>query len=73
LPLQLYGRWGKADILNLTRHVDEQVYIETPWGRIRVMVCAVDRKYGRVTLGIQAPLSFNIVRAELVEGERKRA
>lgn len=60
-------------MLNLTRRVNDQVYIETPLGRIEVMVCYIDRRSGRVTLGIKAPAAFNIARAELVDDERRRA
>lgn len=58
-------------MLTLTRKAAQQIYIETPAGRITIVVFFADR--GRATLGIKAPAAFNIARAELVDDERRRA
>ena len=53
-------------MLVVTRLLDEVIRIRTEDGKlIRIMVVQI--KPGKVRIGIEAPLEFNIVREELVE------
>jgi len=50
-------------MLILNRKSEEEIYIETPQGRITLKVIGIDGK--AVKLGIDAPKSFPIYREEL--------
>lgn len=50
-------------MLVLSRKDDERIYIDTPGGRIVIVVAKVE--FGRARIGIEAPRSFKILRAEL--------
>lgn len=56
-------------MLILTRRIEQSIYIETPDGRVQVMVLGVERD--RVKLGILAPVSVRVLREELA-GEQQR-
>jgi sRNA-binding carbon storage regulator CsrA len=51
-------------MLQLERHIGEGLIIETPQGSVRVVVTA-NSAPGRVTLGIEAPREWPILREEL--------
>lgn len=50
-------------MLILTRRMEEEIYIETPEGRITLKVINLDPR--SVKLGIDAPKEFTIYREEL--------
>lgn len=50
-------------MLVLNRKSNEEIYIETPEGRITIKVIDIDGKF--VKIGIDAPQSFPIYREEL--------
>ncbi len=50
-------------MLVLNRKIDEEIYIETPEGRITVKVVGIDGR--SVKLGMDAPGKFPIYREEL--------
>lgn len=52
-------------MLVLSRHVDEEIVLETKQGDIRIMVTAV--RGNKVRLGIEAPKDINIYRTEWME------
>jgi len=52
-------------MLVLNRKNNEEIYIETPEGRITILISDVDGKSARI--GIDAPKSFQIYRKELFE------
>lgn len=59
----------------LTRTANQRVYIDTPQGRVTILVMDVQHehegthlKFPRVRLGIEAPHSFVILREELANG-----
>lgn len=56
-------------MLNLTRRRDQKIIIEHRGEIIEILVTKVDR--GCVGLGITAPKSANIVRAELLPPKEK--
>ena len=59
-------------MLLLVRTINQQVFIDTPLGRVTIKVMKVQQehegthlKYPRVSLGIDAPASFVIMREEI--------
>jgi carbon storage regulator len=61
-------------MLVLNRKNNEEIYIETPEGRITIKVIDIDGKF--VKIGIDAPRSFPIYREELykqVNNENKES
>jgi len=52
-------------MLILTRKKEEEIYIETPSGRIIIKIVDVDGK--NVKLGVDAPKIYSIYRKELID------
>eukprot|EP00831_Metopus_contortus_P039933 TRINITY_DN31272_c0_g1_i1.p2 TRINITY_DN31272_c0_g1~~TRINITY_DN31272_c0_g1_i1.p2 ORF type:complete len:165 (-),score=29.82 TRINITY_DN31272_c0_g1_i1:10-504(-) len=65
---------GDDQMLVLNRKSNEEIYIETPEGRITVKVIEIDGKFAKI--GIDAPRSFPVYREELykqVNDENKQS
>ena len=58
-------------MLRVDRHIGEALIIETPEGPVRVVVTA-NLTPGRVSLGIDAPREWPIVREELKTFNKRR-
>lgn len=61
-------------MLRLNRYAEEAIVLMTSAGeRVRIVVCGIERLNGRpfVRLAIEAPLSVEVLREELIEDERK--
>jgi carbon storage regulator CsrA len=57
-------------MLVLTREIDQRVYIDTPAGRIEIVVLDVRTKYS-ARLGFEAPPEFQIYRDDAKERSPK--
>lgn len=58
-------------MLQLERHVGEALLVETPEGTVRIVVTN-NTAPGRVTLGVDAPREWPIVREELTLRDKDR-
>jgi carbon storage regulator len=65
------GEERKAFMLVLSRRVGDEIIIETGADRITLVILDTDR--GKVKIGIEAPIEFNIARAELLQQNPKEA
>jgi carbon storage regulator CsrA len=59
-------------MLVLTRKPEQEIVIKTSAGEeIRIKICDIESR-DRVKIGITAPRSVSVVRAELIKGDEER-